>query len=204
MWIDISAALNEKTEVYPGDPLFTAVKLSETDTDGFCIHRLTVGTHCGTHMDAPRHFIKNGRTVDEIEPEAVNGICRVLEFKQDGNITRRFIEENHISQGERIIFKTSASADGGKKSGENYTGISKEAAELLAAIKPACIGIDTMSIEPYGGDGDVHRQILGADIPVLETLDLKSAAPGIYRLHCFPLKLSGLDGSPVRAMLETV
>lgn len=204
MWIDISAAVNEETAVYPGDPVFKAVKLSETDTDGFCMHRLTVGTHCGTHIDAPRHFIKRGRTVDAIGPEAVNGLCRVLMFNETGDITKKFVEENHIMPGERILFKTWASLGSEKNIRENYPGISKEAAELLALIKPACIGIDTMSIEPQGGDGDVHRRILGEDIPVIETLDLKSVVPGVYRLHCLPLKLSGLDGSPVRAMLECV
>ena len=102
-----------------------------------------------------------------------------------------------------MIFKTRNTARfAGQTLLDDYTAISADGARYLADLQVGCIGIDYLTIEPASSScGHVHQMILGAGIPVIETLNLKGVAPGIYKLCCLPLKLEGMDGSPVRALL---
>lgn len=204
MFLDISFAMDEKLIVYPGDPEFCKQAWLTMEKDKCNVHCIQMGTHFGTHVDAPLHFAGGQASIDAVPLWRLNGLARVVVFTGSGDITAGFLKQRRIQKGERLLIKTRNSrCFDGTAVLENYCGISLEAALYLKEIEPACIGIDYMTIEPQTGSGSVHRTILGAGIPVIETLKLQPVEEGSYQLYCLPLKLKGLDGSPVRAVLET-
>ena len=203
-YMDVTYPVNDKLLIYPGDPIYEHHRhLSIANGDLCNVGRISMGCHTGTHMDAPYHFIKDGLTIDQLDLNRFNGTARVIEFDQSGDIDVQFLEKQQIVSGERLIFKTRNTARfAGQTLLDDYTAISADGARYLADLQVGCIGIDYLTIEPASSScGHVHQMILGAGIPVIETLNLKGVAPGIYKLCCLPLKLEGMDGSPVRALL---
>lgn len=204
VYIDITYPVNDRLLIYPGDPVYEhCAYLSISGGDLCNVGRISMGCHTGTHMDAPYHFVNDGMTIDQLDLERFNGTVRVIRFDQSGDIDAQFLKEQHIVSGERLIFKTkNTQRFAGYTLLDDYTAISQDGAQYLADLQVACIGIDYLTIEPASSrHGRVHQIILGAGIPVIETLNLKDVAPGIYKLCCLPLKLEGMDGSPVRALL---
>lgn len=206
-FIDITYPIDETLLIYPGDPAYERQRHLSIKSGDLCnVSRFSMGCHTGTHIDAPLHFIPGGKAVDEMDVRRFNGQARVIEYPENGvprDISVDFLKSCHICPGERILFKTSNSQRFcGKKLLKDYTAIDVMAAQYLAKLSVSCIGIDYMTIEPADSeDGSVHKIILGAGIPVIETLDLRQVPAGSYELLCLPLRLAGLDGSPVRAML---
>lgn len=204
--MDITYPLDEHLLIYPGDPVFKTEAFLSMDEGASCnVTNLTMGCHTGTHMDAPLHFLANGKSLDAIALERINGPVRVIGYfpEKPGNISEDFLKQCHIQPGERVIFKTdNSSRFAGTRLLEDYTAFDMSAARYLSKLSVACLGIDYLTIEPVGSDGSVHRQILGAGIPVLETLDLRNVEPGRYELICLPLRLVGTEASPVRALLK--
>lgn len=205
--IDITYPLDEQLLIYPGDPVYKSTPWLSMERGDLCnVSAVCMGCHTGTHIDAPAHFVKDAMTVDQLDLCAINGPVRVVEFNENGNITADFLKKCHILPGERIIFKTMNSCRfAGRQLLENYSAVDLSAARFLVDAGVSCIGIDYMTIEPSESSfGMVHKTILGAGIPVIETLDLRSVSAGRYELVCLPLLFSGLDGSPVRAILKTL
>lgn len=208
-FMDVTYSMDDTLLIYPGDPVFKKESFLSIGKEDMCnVGNISMGCHTGTHMDAPLHFVDGGTSIDAVDLDLVNGSVRVIayagDFADTRDINRRFLESCHISPGERVIFKTeNSSRFAGVHLLEDYTAIDLEAASYLAEIGVKCIGIDYLTVEPVDSrEGKVHKALLGAGIPLIETLDLRQVTPGIYRLHCLPLKLAGMDGSPVRAVLE--
>lgn len=205
-YIDISFPYYDGMAIYPNNPKYCCRKVSNLQNGDSCnVSRIEMGTHTGTHLDAPSHFIRNGMTVDEIPLDWINGKARVLHIEGDV-ITKTYLKRYTIEEGDIIIFRTSNSnMFGGDKVLESYVTLDYEGAEYLVERRVKMIGIDYMTIERPRAlreqGKSVHQIILGAKIPILETLDLRNVEEGEYVLMCFPLKLTGGDGSPVRAVL---
>ncbi|HIQ99721.1 MAG TPA: cyclase family protein [Candidatus Scybalocola faecavium] len=204
--IDITYPLDEHLLIYPGDPVYKAEWFLSMDKGDSCnVTNLTLGCHTGTHVDAPLHFLQGGKSLDEMDLDRLNGPVRVIEYfpETPGDISEAFLKKCHIQPGERVIFKTQNSCRfAGKNLLEDYVAFDLSGARYLAQLGVACLGIDYLTIEPKGSDGSVHREILGAGIPVVETLDLRKVSGGGYEMVCLPLRLSGREASPVRALLK--
>jgi arylformamidase len=194
--LDITRPLGAGTPLYPGDrkPSFRT-----REQDGYTITDLDLTTHTGTHLDAPSHYLPGGVTVDRVPVRRIIGKARVLDLGGAGDaITARDLREG-IRGARRILLRTRAS--GTACFGEEFPHLTPDAARLIAVAGIAAVGIDSPSIEAFGSDGSVHRELLGRGIGVLEFLDLSGAEPGDYFIIALPLRLEGLDGSPARVIL---
>lgn len=193
--IDITRPLAPGVIVYPGDfePSFT-----QDDRGQYLTTDLRLSTHSGTHIDAPAHYFRGAMTVDAIPFTALLGPVQVLDCTNAGKLIRKTDLAGRVA-GTRVLIRTRFSGATGFSG--DFPGLTPDAASYLAEIGVICVGIDTPSIEPFGGDGEVHRRLLSSGTVILELLDLSEAVEGMYRLIALPLRLEGLDGSPVRALL---
>ena len=193
---DVTRDLSGDAIIYPGDirPRFHGI-----DTGQYRVTEMTLGSHTGTHIDAPSHYIEGGQTVDRIPLDRLTGPAQVL----DCSDVEEFITPDQIVgrlEGARtLLLKTWFSKM--QEFDTGYPALSIEAADLIAGAGITCIGIDTPSIETYQGDGSIHRRLLGRGVVILELLDLSSVPEGEYLMAALPLRLRGLDGSPARVIL---
>jgi len=189
--------------VYPGDPVFHSHLVSSFKQGSICeVRELTIGSHCGTHIDAPRHMIPGGATVESIPLDHFIGPCRVLTFSAQ-IITEKMLIEKGIQPDERILLRTDPRGEYEPKNGQfNPAVLSIGAAQYLAEKKIRLIGIDAPTVENMEiCDGEIHRTLLHAGVAILEGLCLTEAAGEYYYLSALPLSLSGENGAPCRAVL---
>lgn len=205
-WIDISVGIVSGMVHWPGDP---AVNISFSKDmakgDSCTLSHLSMGSHSGTHMDAPRHFISGGAGIDKVSLDVVTGPARVIEIKNRKVITIEELTLHRIRRGERILFKTLNSRRCWKTNSfiEDFVYIPGDTASYLAKKGVVLVGVDYLSCGGYKKDGrDTHRVLLGAGTSVVEGLNLSKVSPGIYDFVCLPLKISGMDGAPARAILR--
>jgi arylformamidase len=193
---------------WPGDPPFHIERAHDQEKgDAATVSQMTLGVHTGTHMDAPLHFIRNGRTIDEMPLDATVGRARVVQIDDPKSIKREELLAQAISAGERILFKTanSAKAWSSDKFEEDFVFIAQDAARYLAERGVLCVGVDYLSVGGFHEDGpETHHALLEAGVWIIEGLDLKAIEPGEYDMACLPLKLIGAEGAPARAILRRV
>ena len=180
--------------VYPGDPAPERRRLSSLE-DG-SLYNLTAFSMCahnGTHIDAPFHFLKGGKTVDAISLEAFVGPAFVAEHHGivTGNDAAEIMEKakkRSPEAAERILIKGDAV-------------VSAEAAAVFAFSGILLLGNESQTVGPEDAPMAVHQILLGADVVLLEGIRLAAVPEGVYFLNAAPLNLSGADGSPCRAIL---
>ena len=168
---------------------------------------LSMNCHVGTHVDAPAHFLGDGETLDELRLERFYGPAVVYEFHDRDVITRKDLESLHIPERYHILLKTRNSELLQRNTfSSSYCTLSAEAAEVLCELQPLSLGFDYYSLDSYqldGGNFPAHKTVAGAGIPVYVCLSLNDVPPGEYVFSGFPLRLSGAEASPVRAVLIT-
>jgi len=156
-------------------------------------------------MDAPSHFFSDGKTIDRFPVEKFVLSAFVVHVQNRVSIEPEELEDVNVLPGEAILFQTSNSTEGRIKKGvfeEDFVYLSEKGANWCLQKGAGLVGIDYITIEKYGSKGfPVHRKILGRGIPILEGVNLKSVPAGKYTLYCFPLKIGGGEGAPVRAVL---
>ena len=198
---DISRVLSERTTVWPGDPIPRIERVTDViDGDPVTVSALSLGTHSGTHVDAPRHMLSEGTPVDLLPLNALVGAARVIAVR-DAVITAEVLAGAALpATCQRLLLKTS-DLDA-VSSGE--VGLSEDGAQWLTSHGCLCVGIDTLSIDPPSSQTfPAHRLLLNHGVAIVEGLDLSDISPGEYRLVCLPLRLEGADGAPARAVLLT-
>lgn len=200
--IDISLPIDEHTILYPGNPPVT-IETLKSATGQTYLSRLSLGTHTGTHIDAPRHVQELGLGVDELDLKSLIGPCRVIDFTQSVEcIKREELLAKKIQNRERILAKTTNSTRGYKTAYDDYIYLSSEGAEYLKKQHVTLFGIDYLSVKKRGSaDNRPHTELLDNNIPIIEGIDLSQVEEGEYTLIALPLRLVGLDGSPIRALL---
>jgi arylformamidase len=205
-WIDVSVPLREGMVHWPGDPPARIRKTKDLDRGDSCtVSQLDLGSHTGTHMDAPGHFLRGGAGIDAMPLDATVGPARVIAIRDPASITARELRRHGIRRGERILFKTANSAARWARTAfaEDFVAIAQDAARLLAQRRVRCVGVDYLSVGGYRDDGAaIHRTLLGAGIWLIEGLNLSRVAAGAYELICLPLRIAGGDGAPARAVLR--
>ena len=175
------------TAIYPGDPVPAAEPVNEIRKgDAFNLTRITLGTHSGTHMDAPWHFIPEGKTIEEITLEQTIGPCHVVAL--EGKVTREMLEPVVPKGCERLLI-------------QGEIELTCEGAGYLAEKRLQLLGVEGMNVGSEETCTEIHRTLLGTGMVILENLDMSKAAPGQYVLVAAPLRMKGMDGSPVRAVL---
>ena len=202
---DISIPISPNMPVYGGDPAVQVTPVSRiSDGAGSNCSMLCFGSHTGTHVDPPFHFVESGIKVDELPLGTLVGECLVYSVEEGPAILRQQLESKPIPEGaERVLFKTRNSALWQDKEFHNdFTYLSPEAAELLVDRGIKLVGIDYLSIDQFKSPGHAtHHKLLGSGVIVLEGLDLSQVEEGAYTLICLPLKIEDGDGGPARAIL---
>lgn len=204
---DITVPLSPDLPVWPGDPDVAVEPLSQIDDgDAANVSRLTLSSHSGTHVDAPRHFFANGMTLDEVALDRWLGPCFVLAVSDDAQrIGPEHLDGRVPARTERLLLKTANSKlwRAGKASfATEYVALSAEGAHWLIERGIKLVGIDYLSIEPFAdAEHETHRALLGNDVLIIEALNLTGIEPGEYGLMCLPLPLAGGDGAPARVLL---
>jgi len=163
------------------------------------------GSHTGTHLDAPLHFIAGGGTVEQLDVNAMIGEAWVVVI--DGPlVTKQLLEEAGLPGGlRRIVFKTENTKREllqDREFHKDFVAIDPEAAQWLVDRGVVLVGIDYLSVGPYNETNVVtHRILLGAKVVAVEGLDLRGISPGRYFLVVLPPKFAGVEGCPCRAVL---
>jgi arylformamidase len=205
-WIDISVTIKSGMVHWPDNPEIRVEKMLDMTKGDVCnVSTLSLGSHTGTHMDAPLHFIRNGKSLDKMPLDATIGPARVVEITDKEAVKVEELLPAKIKAGERILFKTRNSKKAWKTDDfdEDFIYISKEAAQFLADRKVMTVGIDYLSVGGFKKDGiETHQALLGAGIWVIEGLNLAKVQPGKYELLCLPIKVLNSDGAPARALLR--
>jgi len=193
---------------WPDDPPVKITRVLDVGRgDSHSLSLLNMGSHSGTHLDAPLHFIQGALSVDHVPLDAVIGPARVLQIGDRESVKSQELVRYRIRRGERILLKTMNSSRVWRLPDftGNFVFITKEAAEMLAEIKPSLLGIDYLSVGGYKHSGsEVHRALLGSGIWILEGLDLSLVEPGDYYLICLPLRVENGDSAPARAVLKKI
>jgi arylformamidase len=205
-WIDVSVTLRDGMVHWPDNPPVSITRqLDISKGDAANVSMLSMGSHTGTHMDAPLHFVPEGKGLDEMDLEATMGPARVIEIDDPVAVRAEALENYDIEAGERILFKTRNSdrrwVD--QPFDEDFVYVSAGAAAHLAARGVRLVGVDYLSVGGFKSDGvETHTALLEAGIWVIEGLDLSRVPAGEYELICLPLKILRSDGAPARAILS--
>ena len=208
--LDISVPLSDGMAAWPGSPGYRTESLLAIErSDPANVTSINMDLHTGTHVDAPRHFLEHGGTMDEIPLHRYFGPCIVVEVSARARITSADLEEVDIARGcERLLLRTKNSdpewlaEDADFKS--DFAALTPDAADWIVRRGIRLVGIDYMSIELFDGDGAVHRALLSAGVLILEGLRLGHVVPGAYELICFPVFAADCEAAPVRAVLRDV
>jgi arylformamidase len=206
LWIDVTAPVTTGMAVWPGDPAVNINRVAEVERgDLATVSHLDMGSHTGTHVEAPSHFLPGGLTIDEMPLEATNGKARVIGIEDSATVGLSELLLHDPQPGERLLFKTANSSRQWYQEPfvEDFVALSLEAAHLLAERQLLMVGIDYLSVSGFHDDTSaIHTTLLKAGIWIVEGLALQGIAPGAYEMVCLPLKLQGTEGAPARAMLR--
>ena len=182
------------SQVFPGDPAPERELVSSMEKgDLYNLTAFSMCAHNGTHIDAPAHFIKDGKTVDALCLDALVGPAYVAEHQGivSGDDAAEILEkakERNPESAKRILIKGAAE-------------VSSEAAEVFASSEILLLGNESQTVGPEDAPAEVHLILLGADVILLEGIRLENVSEGVYLLNAAPLNLSGAEGSPCRALL---
>ncbi len=206
---DISVGVSPEIPVWPGDPPVKLERIkSINEGEQANISRLQAGVHVGTHIDAPLHFVEGGRSVDAIPLKSLMGRAYVVDLRKADVLDAETLNSARIPpRTRRLLFKTRNSeywARGERRFQRDYVAVDVSGAEWLVKKGVRLVGVDYLSVAPFGDGVATHRILLEAEVVVVEGLNLARVSKGRYTLYCLPIKLMGSDGAPARAILVGV
>ncbi len=202
-FLDISLPVDASVASWPGDTPFSSKWVAHLGKGAaVTVSQVTTSPHNGTHADAPCHFLLGTPGIGEVDPGKYIGPCRVVERIGNGPLGPDEVRRWRVRRGERILVRTRRRVDP-RVFPKRFAHLTGESAALLAAAGAVLFGIDTPSVDHRDSKTmDGHKALLRGGVAILENLDLSKARPRRYRLIAPPLRLRGLDASPVRALLE--
>jgi arylformamidase len=203
---DVSVQLSERTPTFPGNPAFSCEPIKRIARgDSANVTALHLGTHTGTHVDAPRHFFDTRPGTDALPLDVLIGPATVLEIPGPRRgITGADLEHQDLGDGQRVLLKTANSAlwQAGDFH-QDFAYLDESGARLLLDRGVRLVGIDYLSIERFKRPGaPVHHLLLERGIVIVEGLNLGEVPAGTYEMFCLPLDIAGADGAPARVVLR--
>ncbi|MEK7219712.1 MAG: cyclase family protein [candidate division NC10 bacterium] len=202
---DVTLPMYHAMPVYEGDPGVSIEPwLSISQGAPANVTRLGMGSHTGTHVDAPAHFRDGAPGVDQLPLDVLMGPARVYDLAVSDHIGAASLRGIDLTSSPRILFKTRNSSQWREgRFRRDFVGLMEDAARLLVDSGVRLVGVDSLSVEPFGAAGfPTHRTLLDAGVIIVEGLDLSAVPPGDYELLCLPLKLQQGDGAPARVVLR--
>ena len=206
MIYDVTVRIANSMPVWPGDPPVRLSVKSHPSRDRTHTIRLTaieMGSHTGTHIDAPFHMIDQGKRLDEFPLETLTGKVTVFDIPNVRSIGRAELARLDWNGVHRVLFKTENSKHWQDETFyEDFVYLEPEGAELLVQQGVKLVGIDYLSIDRFKSESHPsHFVLLKQNIPILEGLNLSAVPAGEYTLVALPLNLQDADGAPTRVIL---
>lgn len=204
--IDVSVLLRPGIPTYPGNQPFEfepVKRISQGASSN--VSKVVMGTHSGTHVDAPKHFFDDKPGVDALPLDLLIGRTRVIDVRVRGGITEAHLSSAGLREDLRVLLRTPNSGLWKTHDGfhEDYTYLAESGARYLVAQGVKVVGIDYLSVEQFHKAGaPAHHALLGNGVIIIEALDLSEAEPGQYEMYCLPLSIQGSDGAPARVVLK--
>lgn len=204
--IDISVRLHPEMPTWPGSVGYQRRLAQSIITGGIAnVSTIEMDVHCGTHIEAPMHFIDGGAPVETIPIDTLVGPAWVVELAAVDRIDAESLEAA-VPPGEvrRLLLRTRNSELWAAQAAfaTDYVALTRDGAEWVARRGVRLIGVDYLSVQRFGDDPETHRVLMRANVAILEGLDLSHAPPGHYRLTCLPMYLADAEAAPARAILE--
>jgi arylformamidase len=202
---DISPTISAELPVWPGDTPFAASPTWNIG-DGCPVHvsRMTMTTHLGAHTDAPSHYDPQGASIDAVALAPYLGPCRVIDCVGRGTVRASHIAGALDGTPPRVLLRTYARAPQ-RQWDPGFAAIAPDAIALLASHGVILVGTDAASLDPQDSKTlDAHHAVRAHRMAILEGVVLDEVAAGDYELIALPLKLAGMDASPVRAILRAL
>ena len=204
---DVSVPLRDGGLVYPNNPpisITPASSIAKGDTAN--VSRLSFGSHTGTHVDAPLHFMDGGAGVDELPLDVLVGPARLIAFSDDVMaVGEAEVRQHDLSGVTRVLIRTRNSAwlaSGDTEFHPDFTHVAPDGAEYLVSIGVRLVGVDYLSVEQFHSPHHrTHKTLLSNGVVIVEGLVLAEPPPGDYELYCLPMLLAGIDGAPARAVV---
>lgn len=199
MFIDLSVKLNERTPVYPGDPSTKIETAGVMAKDGFNDHYISIGTHVGTHIDAPLHVIRDGLALNKFTIERFIGTGRLVNVALGGF---EAVQSAGIQEGDIVLFQTDMSSKYHKSAYfKEYPAMQEQIAKYLVKAKVKMVGVDACSVDNQKGFL-IHKILLAGSVLIIENLTNLDKLDGKnFKVYALPLNLQ-IDGSPARVIAE--
>lgn len=208
-WIDVTLSVRTNMTSWPGDPIVEVLDHKEISKCGSSnVSLLKLGSHTGTHIDAPKHFFNNGNTIDTMPTDVMVGLTRVIGIKDYSAICVNELISKNIRPGQRVLFRTRNSKTRWWKKSfcKDFVFLTLAAAKYLVSRRVKLVGIDALSVGGYNKpEGKiVHQILLNRGIWIVEGLELTGVKPGNYSMLCLPLKVYKGDAAPARVLLKKI
>lgn len=201
MLIDITRPIHPKMAIYPGNPAIEFTRVQEAGDGRSALTKITLGSHTGTHIDAPSHIDPNGAGTDQYSLDQLIGKAEVIDLTNIADVI--MAADLPVTTASRILIKTRNSSGDLDIFNPGFVALDESAAAELVKRGIQLIGLDAPSIKKKGVKNRVHEIFLSAGVIILEGLWLADVPAGTYELLCLPLSVVNLDGAPVRAVLRT-
>ena len=204
---DVTLTISNDMVIWPGDPCVTISKKRSINNGDSCnVTQLDMGSHTGTHIDAPYHFEEEGKRVDMLSLDTLIGPARLFHISNSNEIDHKIVKGLNMNGIKRVLFKTSNSSNWKTTTNafnKNYVSVTADATKYLVDAGVELVGIDYLSIEKFGNKAhEAHHILLRNGVIVVEGLNLCDVPPGNYELIALPLKIKNGDGSPARVALR--
>lgn len=199
---DLTHALSSDTPVYPGDPPVRLDPHATHEADGYRVTAVSLGTHAGTHVDAPAHVVSDGATLDAFPVERFSFDARLVDLRPLSDGDRVGVEALPPADCDLLVLRTGWDAHWGTDRYRRHPVVTPEAA-AWCADRGCDLALDAPSPDPHDSDRlPAHRVLFQSDRLLLENLTNLAGLPRRFRLHAYPLALANTDGAPVRAVAD--
>ncbi len=204
---DVSMPIRSGGLVYPNNPAISITQVSSIAAGATAnVSRIDFGSHTGTHVDAPLHFMTGGAGVDELPLDVLMGSARLIAFGDDVlSVGEAELRRHDLGGVTRLLIRTRNSAwlaSGSTEFHPDFTHVAPDGAAYLVSLGVRLVGVDYLSVEQFRSPHHrTHKTLLENGVVIVEGMLLAEPEPGDYELRCLPLLLAGLDGAPARAVL---
>ncbi len=205
-FIDITYPISNKLPKWPGSIGFQYQWHMRMPSETNNLSSFTIDAHLGTHLDAPLHFVHEAKAIHEMDLNKLIGKCYVISIRGVRSITAKHLEDSLIPKDcNKLLLKTDNQLyweEALTTFQEDFCSIDASGAQWIVDRGIHLIGIDYLSIQRFHDSPATHQILLQNEVVIVETINLEQVEVGWYHLICLPLKLEGLEGSPVRAVLK--
>jgi len=205
-YIDITFPLNSSLPKWPGSKGFKSIQIKSFENDGVNHTEISLDNHYGTHLDAPLHFIREGKSIEDLDLQKLIGKAYVVEIYDVKSIGAVELEMANIPlEAKKLLFKTDNQKLWKSNKGvfePDFTAVSAEGAQWLINRGIELVGIDYLSIQRYHDGPETHLLLLRNEVIIVECLKLEEVSTGWYDLICLPILIAGAEGAAARVLVK--